>query len=437
MRKINSFIGKLCAVALLALPVVFTSCDDDEVINAPQITGWEVPADIAVRPNESIEFKPVLNMTDPVSYQWSVNGKKVSEESSYTFSTTDPGSYEIVFRASNSSGSDEQKTTVNVRTYYGGFYMVNEGWFGHANETATIQYYNGKWSDYLYSEANGAATGTNAVIHNNVFYYTLKDAAHAVVAFDVNTFEVKGYVDITGVATQGRSFAVVNDKYGILTTNKGAFIVGLTNLTLGPQLPGTSGECTDIAITEDYILVRNSQIKVYNKDKFTFVKNLETRVNTGFVYSKDGNLWGATSDKLIKFDPRTLESSEVIIPANIRIITMAYTPCAIAASPTENAIFFGSGNKKDIYKYIIGNETSLDEPFALIPAEINNYNFYGAGVACHPETGDVYAIYNRGWPEYFKNAIVIYDGKTGVQKEFIDYTSDLKYPFPSMIVFDL
>ena len=64
-------------------------------------------------------------------------------------------------------------------------------------------------------------------------------------------------------------------------------------------------------------------------------------MKTGFAQTKDGNIWAANSQSLIKINPKTLDETTVELPDNINVFynQWAYTPTGLCASTTENALY--------------------------------------------------------------------------------------------------
>lgn len=64
-------------------------------------------------------------------------------------------------------------------------------------------------------------------------------------------------------------------------------------------------------------------------------------MKTGFAQTKDGNIWAANGQSLIKIDPKTLDETTVELPDNINVFynQWAYTPTGLCASTTENALY--------------------------------------------------------------------------------------------------
>lgn len=62
---------------------------------------------------QELTFSPIVTQTSlPTSYKWTVNGKEVSSEKSYTFQSQEKGIYNLTFSTENEDGSDKIEFTV-------------------------------------------------------------------------------------------------------------------------------------------------------------------------------------------------------------------------------------------------------------------------------------------------------------------------------------
>lgn len=440
MRKLNFLFSKLCLVALLALPAVLTGCsdDDNEVIGSPKIVNVGISNDTIVAKGESVKIEPILNMTEPVTYSWSQNGTEVSTESSYTFTATAAGTYEIVFKASNPVGADQTQIRINVRSYQGGFYVVNEGWFGH--DPGSVCYYNGKkWDERIFLANNpektlGATTADGIIAYNQMYF--ISKVSPFLVQIDLNSFKQQGIIEDIPSLGQANSFCTISEKWGVLTTTEGAYSVSLNPLGLGNKLSQADNSCEDIIQAGNYVFILSqNDILVYNAKNMTFVKTLKANVQTGFVQTKDGSLWAAGGNTMVRINITTLTTEDIQLPDGVKVNynSMAYTPSCLSPSPADNAFYFVKADgwsSKEAYKYDIAGKTITKVVTA--PA---GYSFYGAGLAVNPHTGNVYATFTEdGWGDHYKNnKIIVTDEKKGTS-ETIDYSGT--FWFPSVLVFE-
>lgn len=439
MKKLDLLFSKICLATLLSLPIVFTSCsNDDEPVNAPKIANPGIATDTVVAKGSSFAIEPQLSNPSPAFYSWTMNGAEVSKEKNYTFSAATPGAYNLTFSASNEAGTDQTAYTINVRSYFGGFYVVNEGWFGH--ETGSVCYYgNKKWSNRLFQENNPGktlgTTTTNGVISDNNIYFVSKDSP-LLVETNLNDFKQKSAIEGATATGQGRNFCVINAQTGILTTAKGAYTVSLNPLGLGQQLSQANAECKDITKAGKYIfIISKNSILVYNASNTTFVKVLKQKATTGFAQSKDGSLWAANGNTLIRINTTDLTTENVSLPDGVEVYyNSTYTPSCLRASTTANTLYFTKSdgqNSKNGYRYDIDTKT-----LTKIVSAPEGYSFYGSCLSVNPANGYVYATFiEDGWGDHSKNCkILVVDGSSTTTIETIDYSGE--FWFPSVIVFE-
>lgn len=438
MKRFKSYFSNLCLLTLLILTATLQSCNNDnDPAIAPQVEHFGMATDTIVGKGASFTITPRLNTTDIASYAWSINGKVVSTEPTYTFNETVAGTYQIAFIATNETGTTQAQSTVNVRSYYGGFYVINEGQYG--KQPGSVNYYDGKaWSYRIFQANNPDATlgftSTTAVVKNNRIYLVSKDTPILVEA-DVNTFKQLSSIDGSSATTgQGNNFCAVTPQMGILTTGKGAFKVALDPLGIENQLSQATKACKDIAHAGNYVFVLMDNILVYNASNATYVKTIAKKATTGFARSKDGTLWAGMGNTLVKINPATLSVSEVKLPDGVEVnYNSTYTPSGMRASTTENALYFvkkDGWNSKEGYKYDIATNA-----LTKIVTAPEGYSFYGSGLAVNPANEYLYATFTQdGWGDFYKNnKIVIVNPTTATTVDTIDYSGE--FWFPSMIIF--
>lgn len=439
MKKIKILFGQLYLLALLALPLVISSCSDD---NDPKVEisslGIENGAIFNVGQVIQLEAQ-VSNLQGEATYIWQINGKDVSTESSYTFIPNEKGTYTIDLSVTSNNETYQKSVSITVQIYSSSFYVINEG-----KESGSInKYAQGEWTNNIIPDLG--KTTTTGVIYEDYMYIVSKTTPF-LVKMKLSDYSVAGKIE-EGLENngQGNSFCIANNEFGVLTTSNGAFKVKLNPLALKEKLTDMVdiiNDQEDICKAGDYIfIISNKTIKVYNANDLSFKKNISNEVTTGFARTKDGALWAANEDKLVKIDVATLNSEEIALPNELKLYynSFAYTPSGLSASTTENALYFARKIKegewsvygKDIYKY--NTETKTATKFFSAPAA--DKSIYGAGIQVNPSNGDVYIIYTEdGWGEHYLNTnIYVADGVTGTLKTRIDYTG--KYWFPSMIVF--
>lgn len=211
-----------------------------------------------------------------------------------------------------------------------------------------------KWMDTLYvvSKENGLGSALSA--------YNNKNGAF-----------LKGYNVEEGV--KGSSFAVINNKMGVLTTyGGGALIIDLTNFTKKGVLKGTSANTGDLYVKNNFLYLIDSEkgLLAYSLNELETVDPTNLGVASGgFAPDRDGNLWAyhnkSTIDKvsekttLLKINPTNgVTQLDILIP--ILPALFSYRPGLLTSCPSNNTLFFIKTSEtklqmenRIIYKYNI------------------------------------------------------------------------------------
>lgn len=354
----------------------------------------------------------------------------------------------VLFALTIAACSDDDNSPVpkpqNNDKYRNGFYVMNEGSYGRT--PASINYYDrnaGTWTLNLYQLNNNEEklgnTGSMAVCDEDNMYVVCKEAP-CLVKIGLSDFIRKASVDEQPGEAQARSFALIDDRRGVLTTTRDAYIVSLDDLSLTPFYEGESNALWgDVAVWDNYIFLLGSSneddaVMVFDATTLEEVKRLGV-ASTGFAKA-GGFLWAADKSKLLKIDPKNLTCEEIALSEGLSVYynQWAFTPTCLQPSKKGDALYFindSEGNGRDAYKFTISTSaaTRLFEA-PLIGAD--QYSAYGSCVNVDPQTGDLYLVYAK---DYGASAnIYVVDGNTGVEKEMIPYT-DQQYWYPAMLVF--
>lgn len=434
---------------LLSITLFSTSCEKEDDIAAPRVTNIGITADTTITLGSRVTLTPSQYSLPGTTFQWKINGTVVSTEPNYLFEPDNVGIFKIEYQATNKSGVASKEATITVKKYYRGIVIVNEGWFGHEN--GSVNYFNlNTNSQHLnaFKENNsgldlGTTTQYGTIENGNL--YMISKMGQSIVVADAYTMKSKGSLTLESNIS-ARAFTSVNEQYGVLTTSKGAFKLTLNPLSIQESLSGLEDvnerrrQCGAVYASGKYIFVI-SQAKgalIYNSNTMELVKTIEG-VEVGFARTKDGNLWASKNQtELVKINPSTLETTEYPLPESVKIHNSwgAWNAGSLCAAHKENALYFtkagmwGGGNA--IYKYIPGQESSLDQIFA---SGEDDDAFYGASIRVDPTTDNIVATYTKsGWGAGFSdNRLVIFSGKTGEEIKRITYDH---YWFPSMILFN-
>ncbi|NLR78578.1 DUF5074 domain-containing protein [Chitinophaga eiseniae] len=385
-------------------------------------------------------LSPQLADVKNPTFQWLVNGVQVSSDSLYTFKPTERGDYTISYKIISGNAISSYYYQIKVMGKFdNGFFLVNEGWFGH--EPGDVNFYrNGEDSvyQYVFQRNNpGKTLGTTTefgAMFNNRLYLVSKSGAFVVA--DASTMKETGRID--QLPATGNSFCGITPGQGLVGTINGVYPINLQSLALGSKLSSVTGQIGGIIKSGAYVLVMSQTdgIVVLNNSDFSVAKNLGP-ADVGFAQTPDGRIWAAKGKSLFGINPQTLAVDTVSVPFDVYGAWGAWNAGMLSASTTENALFIGKTNMwgaggREIYKYATGNPNSLQAPFITIPA---GRELYGAAVRYNPGNNtvvvtDVKSGYGQN---YANNALYIYDAGTGALKKTVSYTG---YFFPAIPVFN-
>lgn len=436
---------KLLLLPLLALCLL--ACRKEQTPTTPVITEFGITAaDTTIAVGRTIELKPQLNTTEKVAYIWQVDNISVAYGATYTFDGATAGRYSLTYIALGPGGQTSHTVIINVQAFTGGMFIVNEGWFGH--ESGSVNYFDPATQEIttnVYQSANEAKTLGTTTCYGarwmDNFYFISKQGRRLVVA-DAMSMADRGSIDMLS-GGDGRAFVGISETDGVVTTSEGAYVVKLSPLSIAatPIAETEGSQCGGVFATKDHLFVINQDegLQIFAvADNYKLVAS-EADVSVGFALAKDGSLWAADGSTLFGIDPKTLAVTRVAMPASIKISNSwgSWNKGSLCASPLENVIYFAKsgawGGGREIYRYRIGDPTSLDAVFAS--STKNDDAFYGGALAVDPVTGDIVATFVRdGWGDsYNDNRLVTFDGKTGIEKSRITFEH---YWFPAMVLFN-
>lgn len=434
-------LNKLPFLFLAALLINLSACKKEI---EETITDTSQVAD-TITVGKPLTLSPDANNGSKVTYNWTVNGKTESTSKDYTFSPTERGDYELKFttlKSGQSIGEKVYKIHVYAK-YENGFFIINEGWYGHGTGDVSFYRYDTKRKeDSLFIKENPDKTldPATSTLQSGVFFgddlYLVAKVGGPMIITDRLTLKEKRRIPAK-VGIDWYSFVGVSSEKGFLSSSKGLFPLNLTTLTPGDKLPGITNSVGDLLKVDNYVfaLVQSKGIVIINATTNAIEKTI-SGVTVGFTRSKDGSIWAAGGNKLFRINPATLEVETVTVPFNIPNSWMAWTPGAITSSTRENAIFFvrntgGFNSVKEVYKYIPGNDASLTTPFIIVPT---NRAIYGSGIAYREKSDELIVnLIQTGQGQNYKiNDMIFYNASTGAVKNTYGYEG---FYFPSIILF--
>jgi len=324
---------------------------------------------------------------------------------------------EITASFEDQSLSDAFEITLFDYNYDDGVFILNEDWFGH--DEGSLNFFTNE-GDFVYrayrNENPGETLGTTsqfATSFGNHLIFMSKQGNRLVVSNRQTLEKEAVFQEIGG---DGRSFVGINEEKAYVGTSNGIRILHLDDLSLGNFIPGFSGETGGMLAAENYVFViTGNQVKVLEDD--VIIETYGGATFAGITRSIDGNVWVGAGSQLMKISPYTLEEEMINLPNDMSISGSngAWNAGSLCASNTENALFWSEagswGSSNMIYKYSIGDLSSLDEVFVTLP---DDWVLYGAGLRVHPVDNEIYATAKKdGWGDNSKfNTLFVIDGET-------------------------
>ncbi|MFA8300348.1 MAG: DUF5074 domain-containing protein [Hyphomicrobiales bacterium] len=327
----------------------------------------------------------------------------------------------------------------DITDYTKGVFIVNEDWFGHDQGSVNFLREDGTFKYRVYREENPnqklGTTTQYGTIYGDNFYFVSKQAPRLVVTNATTLKKVASFDTFTDAGMcDGRSFIGINPTKGYIGTSDGIYLFDIENMTVGTKIENTSGQVGNmLKVGEHVFAVQQNKVIILKDD--AVLSTVEGGSYSGIALSLDGMVYVGANTKLLKINPNNLETETIDLPSGLKIPSAwgAWNAGTLCASNKENALYwisgggmFGGGNK--VYKYTIGDISSLDAPFITIP---DSYNAYGAAIRLNPVTDEIVITGEKGG--YNKNAIFTYEGANGnlsSTHELEDY-----YWFPALPVF--
>lgn len=312
-------------------------------------------------------------------------------------------------------------------------FVVNEGKY-NVTDVGSVGKYSSTEGKYIPSVCGGldnfglGGTPSFATVWIDTVYVVSKDnnKGNVLAAYDKKTGDfVRGYKSEAGV--QGSSFIVINNKYGVLTTNGGgAIVLDMATLQSIGTLKSTSTYTGDLAIAGGnlYVIDNQKTLLAYPLDGILTAepKNLGPAIG-GFVESKDGFLWAYDNESTINADWEWDVVNKTFLlkidAVNATIVDrqelplamlpslFSYRPGLMTASMADNSIFFFESSEVEnskIYKYHI-NEDRVEELYVADGYSIIN-------ILYNSSNGSLMAL-TRKLLQYVDYGIIAIDARSG------------------------
>lgn len=428
---------------VMALMVVFSSCEKEDSISTPSIlnSGAE-GSDIELGFESTVRLAPIFKAEGTPVYSWTVNGEPVSDEYSYLFDGHGKacGSYDVVFTLENESGKNTTNYTVNLHGRYNkGLFLVNEGWFGH--ETGNVNFWDRKSDEILekvYQRENpGKELGVTtqyACLSNGKLFLVSKMVPNLVVV-DAETMKEEGRLSLADGASQARAFACVDSENGFMSSSDGIYPVNLKTMTLGDKISGISGEVGNLLVADGVLYaLKSKSLLVISTSDLSVTKTITFDSSAGgMVMDNGGNLWVGAGSKLIKVKCSDASFESIDLPEGVSVNSSfgwAWNAGSMTYSAKSNCLYFanaGGWAPSSISKYDISSK----EGKKLVSID-SDYQIYGAGVYLDPISGKlIVTAVKNGWGQNYKyNRLYVYS-EDGTKENVLNYEN---FYFPALCV---
>ncbi|MBE8725268.1 DUF5074 domain-containing protein [Flavobacterium hungaricum] len=436
--KTQFFFRHLIAIASLATLII--SCNNDDDFTAPPVISGEQQLKDTLTIGKTLRLSSRIKDRSNLSFQWTVDGKGVSSDSVYTFKPETRGDFKIEMTAKNNGG--DVKLTYDIHTwgaYENGFFMINEGWYGHGTGTVGFYRYDTKAiEDSIFVKVNPdknlkpeSSTLEFGTIINKKLFLVSKAAGPVVVADAYSLKEEKRIPAQAG--NDWRAIVAIDENQALLTSGKGIFKLNLNAMELNGQLEGVTGQVGDIVKVNNYIFALSAAkgVLVINAATLAVEKTISSMV-LGFAVTEDKKVWAAGGTKLINIDSNTLEVKEIALGFQAYGSWGAWHPGSITAAQNDvfiarNASFSGG---KEIYKYT-GDVASLARPFITLTG-VNI--LYGAGIGYDKKKNTlVVNTVDSGFGANFaNNNLYLFNADSGAKTGGVSFSG---YYFPAVSVF--
>lgn len=437
--KLNFLFLKQLVLFVFAVTIVGCSNDDIIPINPPSVEGAQQLQD-TITIGENLLLSPKFSNAKNSIFEWSVDGELVGNDSSYVFTPKTRGTHHINLQVKNEGG--EASLTYDIHTwgaFENGFYLINEGWFGHGTGTVGFYRYDTqRIEDSVFVKTNSTkdlyplnSTLAFGTVYNEKLYLVSKSGGPVVVTDAYSLIEEHRIPSESG--NNWRAFLGVSETQGLLSSSNGIHKVNLETLVVEGTVPGVSGQIGDMINVGEHIFVLSQREGVIILNAGTYeVKKRIPDMALGFAKTEDNSVWVAGGTTLVKINPSTLETEAIELGFKANSSWGAWHPGSITAS--ANAVFvakngsFGGGN--EIYRFK-NDLASLKEPFITLPV---NEVLYGSGLAFNPDSGQLIVRTVRdGWGENFSyNKLHFYNTDLGNVEKTLSYEG---YYFPAAPVF--
>jgi hypothetical protein len=404
----------------------FTSCSKSEFIG-PTLVSDPVNnlRTFTINPGETATLTSKFDEPQSLSYEWSIDGTKLADNgSSYTFTTSEPGSYIITQQISNKYGEVfvDYHVVVRGKTYDNGSFLFNNN-----TTEASLTFVSKDFATVVenaYATANPGKTLGSKIASAQGYLgkiYIISETEGLIV---LNAITLKEVGRIAKLPAKANFFLGIDRAMALLSTDDGVYRINLSPLSIGDKIPGIGGRVGMMVNTTSYIQVLTLENGIIAIDKNKLLVSRVLKVGrSGLTKDLSGNVWTSYRDTLY-----SVSTSLSVTKYKVRglLVTSSWNPWnegSLCVSETENALFFIRANtdgtpSREIYKLSLNSISNTTiTAFITLP---EGRTFSGIGLRIDNSNNIVTSTVgsNGGNPE-----VVVYRAGDGTLVKSIATTS--------------
>lgn len=444
--------NKLYTTLLIAcIAVGFTACNDDDcddlhlgnLTNYPNVLKGTFPTeDQVLELGETLEITPELLNPEDATYSWLLNGKEISTEQTFTYQVDNPCRADLTCVITNKYGKVEMNTSFRSNHDFSkGFFYLADGTFNFYDTEKKVTYKD------CYSSLNAGKTlgmgsydNANISNYNGKFYVLVKTSTSNKDQFFVVDAKTLYYENSAIVGANLNGLTILNDQYALVTGDgiHRIDLKSLSNIKIKDKYMFSiyNGLVFNGKVLSNETYQGDAPVQSYDVNELLAAKegeeptatplDINQNQKTNFVLAKDGNAYTleATSEGnyLVKINKDfTVEKTLLAFqPAKSSYSTPTI---GMVASESENIIYIVS-NDGAIYKYVIGENNSLSQPFIAVDKLKSSIT---TTPQLNQQTGELYVVYYQE----SKYTITVYN-KDGS----LNYSVDCGSSSPSHVLFN-
>ena len=435
---------KLIYSLLLLGAVSFASCSDDDEIIIPnlnvEIEGIEGADNLSLFKGEKLVLTAVADNAPGFKTVWTLNGKEVSTEATYTFVADQLGENIIQVAVTGvDGGTSFSFVTVNVSgKYKNGTFVLNEGNMTTENGSLTFIDSKGNVTDSVYYKVNGTPLGNvtqDLFIADNKMYIisqngpTMGGEGFLYVA-NAETLEkeVTYNEELKDISTAWPTHVAVVGKNCYLRHNNGLSVFDLNSKKLS-LIEGTRGAAKNrMAVVGDKVYVIAGKKILVVKDN-AVINEIEMEGNiSGLLKSDDNQLWVSCTTKPAQICKVSAKDYQLIEKHEISEGGVGAGWGATPGISAKGDTLYFSNASTVIYRHIF-NQNKTDKMCNVKDMlEKSRVGVVYNNLAVHPETGEVYFNTLESFGTFTVNDIAVFNFEGATPKLAADYQDHTHFP---------